>query len=111
MLRLFAFVLASLLLSPLYAAGSECKKPSLFGADYEKSEEGISLYFSDWIDYENCMIEDIQNSENFLDFRDRFKEFYIAHLTILSHLMNGTLISSVKDLITKIWIIVMKGIC
>ena len=78
MLRLFAIVYASLLLSPLYAASSECKKPSLFSADYEKSEEGISLYFSDWIDYENCMIEDIQHSENFLDFRDRFKEFYIC---------------------------------
>ena len=48
----------------------------LFGADYEQSEEGISLYFSDWIDYENCMLEDIQYSQDFLDFRDRFKEFY-----------------------------------
>jgi len=60
------------------AASFDCNKPTLFSSDYEKSREGINLYLSDWFSYETCMIDNIGNVENFLEFREYLSKFYIC---------------------------------
>lgn len=63
---------------PAWSANLDCSKPTLFSADYEKSKEGIYLYLSDWFSYETCMLDDIDNTENFSEFREYLNEFYMC---------------------------------
>lgn len=74
--RLVLLVLFSLLVSPLYAASFDCKKPSLFSSDYEQSKEGLNFYLSDWFQYEDCMLANIEKAKNFSEFRGYLKEFF-----------------------------------
>ena len=58
------------------AAAKTCNRPTLFESSDQRSVEGINSYLQNWFDYENCMLEKLDKTKTFDEFRYLLNQFY-----------------------------------